>query len=125
VVSVADDGNGVDLERVRAKARAAGLPHRTDRDVLEALFCDGLTTRDQVTELSGRGVGTSAVRAACRELGGDAQLLTIPSRGTELRCTLPATVLASSRPRPRAPGEPANPMRMTLRMAKILADTES
>jgi len=96
VVSIADDGSGVDIERVRARARALGLPHGTTVEVLDALFSDGLTTRDAVTDLSGRGVGTSAVRAACRELGGEAQVLSEQDRGTELRCILPPAVLAVS-----------------------------
>ena len=94
VVSITDDGAGVDLERARERARRFGLPHTTDTEVLDALFTDGLTTRDTVTELSGRGVGTSAIRAACRELGGEAHLLSQVGRGSELRCVLPAGLLA-------------------------------
>jgi two-component system chemotaxis sensor kinase CheA len=96
VVSIADDGAGVDLERARDRARSFGLPHATDAEVLDALFTDGLTTRDNVTELSGRGVGTSAIRAACRELGGEAHLLSEAGHGSELRCVLPAALLAST-----------------------------
>jgi len=99
VVSVADDGNGVDIERVRTRAQALGLPHETTGEVLDALFSDGLTTRDSVTDLSGRGIGTSAVRAACRELGGDAEMRSEQQHGSELRCVLPPTVLASPSPR--------------------------
>jgi HPt (histidine-containing phosphotransfer) domain-containing protein len=95
VVSVSDDGAGVDIERVRERARALGLPHVTSGEVLEALFADGLTTRDDVTELSGRGIGTSTVRASCRALGGEATMVTEWHRGSELRCVLPSAVLAS------------------------------
>jgi HPt (histidine-containing phosphotransfer) domain-containing protein len=95
VLGVSDDGTGVDIERVRERARALGLPHATSTEVLEALFADGLTTRDDVTELSGRGVGTSAVRAACRGLGGDAYMVSEWHRGSELRCVLPAAVLVT------------------------------
>ena len=101
VVSIADDGAGVDLERARDRAQRFGLPHATDTEVLDALFTDGLTTRDNVTELSGRGVGTSAIRAACRELGGEAHLLTAFGHGSELRCVLPPGLLARA-PAPRA-----------------------
>ncbi|HSR97806.1 MAG TPA: ATP-binding protein [Kofleriaceae bacterium] len=96
VVTVTDDGAGVDIERVRERARALGLPHVTSGEALEALFADGLTTRDSVTELSGRGVGTSTVRASCRELGGDAYMTTEWHRGSELRCVLPSEVLATA-----------------------------
>jgi HPt (histidine-containing phosphotransfer) domain-containing protein len=94
VIMVSDDGAGVDIERVRERARVRDLPHASSGEVLEALFADGLTTRDSVTDLSGRGVGTSAVRAACRALGGDAYMVSEWHRGSELRCVLPAAVLA-------------------------------
>ena len=94
VVSILDDGAGVDLERVRTRAQAFGLPHDTTEQILDALFADGLTTRDAVSDLSGRGVGTSAVRMACRELGGDAQILSNWGQGSELRCVLPPAVLS-------------------------------
>ncbi len=95
VVTVTDDGAGVDVEQVRARAEARGLPCITRADVLESLFVEGVSTRADVTELSGRGVGTSAVRAACRELGGEASIRSEWGRGTELRCVLPASVLGA------------------------------
>jgi two-component system chemotaxis sensor kinase CheA len=94
VVSISDDGAGVDVERARDRARAFGLPHATTHEVFDALFADGFTTRDCVTDLSGRGVGTSAIRAECRELGGEAHIRSEAGRGSELRCVLPASVLA-------------------------------
>jgi two-component system chemotaxis sensor kinase CheA len=93
IVTINDDGAGIDLARVQAKAQERGLPVRTRDEVIEAVFAAGLSTRDAATELSGRGVGMGAVRAACRELGGDAKLVTVPGRGTELRCELPASAL--------------------------------
>ena len=98
LISVADDGAGVDVERVRERGQARGLTVGTRSQVLEALFVEGVTTRNDVSELSGRGVGTSAIRAACRELGGDASIRSESGRGTELRCVLPATVLDRSSP---------------------------
>jgi HPt (histidine-containing phosphotransfer) domain-containing protein len=97
IVSVSDDGTGVDLERVRERARGLGLPHDTGAELLDALFADGLTTRDHVTDLSGRGIGTSAVRASCRELGGEAHMISEWGRGSELRCVLPASAITASR----------------------------
>src|SRR5262249_14842528 len=96
VVTVADDGAGVDMERARARAQELGLPCSTRAEVLDSLFAEGLTTRTEVTELSGRGVGTSAVRAACRALGGEATIRSEWGRGTELRCVLPSGVLGRS-----------------------------
>jgi len=93
VVSVADDGAGVDLERVRRRARELGLPCHSQSQVLEAIFADGVTTRTDVSEISGRGVGTSAVRSACRQLGGEVTIESEFGRGTELRCVLPGSAL--------------------------------
>ena len=70
VIAFIDDGGGVDWERVRAKARERGLPTETHDDLVNALFSDGLSTRDEVSALSGRGVGLSAVKAAVEALEG-------------------------------------------------------
>ena len=84
-VSIEDDGGGIDWRRVRGRADALGLPSETRAHLVEALFADGLTTRDEATELSGRGVGLSAVREACRSLGGDVEIESISGWGTSVR----------------------------------------
>ncbi|MEO7729589.1 MAG: ATP-binding protein, partial [Kofleriaceae bacterium] len=84
IVEIADDGRGIDWDSVRAKARALGQPHASHADLVEALFADGLTTRDEATSLSGRGVGLGAVRATCRAAGGEVALDSEPGRGTRL-----------------------------------------
>jgi two-component system chemotaxis sensor kinase CheA len=89
VVEVRDDGAGVDWDAVRATATRRGLPCETRAELVEALFHDGLSTRSEVTLLSGRGVGLSAVRSACRSAGGDIELVSEPGRGTCIRCTFP------------------------------------
>ena len=61
---IKDDGRGVDWDRVRARARAAGLPHASHQELVDALFSDGFSTRDTAGDLSGRGVGLGALRAA-------------------------------------------------------------
>jgi HPt (histidine-containing phosphotransfer) domain-containing protein/two-component sensor histidine kinase len=70
IMGVRDDGRGIDWERVRSRARQLGVPHATQSDLVDALFADGLTTRDEAGELSGRGVGLSALRQIVHELGG-------------------------------------------------------
>jgi len=62
VIEVADDGRGIDWERVRAKAKEHGLPHTTREELVNALFADGLSTRDEASDTSGRGLGMSVVR---------------------------------------------------------------
>jgi two-component system chemotaxis sensor kinase CheA len=89
VIELADDGRGIDWQRVRERAAARGLPHETEADLIEALFADGLTTRDAVTGTSGRGVGLGAVRQAARTLGGNVAVSSRPGKGSVFRFRFP------------------------------------
>jgi len=91
VVEIVDDGRGIDWERIRAKARALGLPCDNDEQLVQALFADGLTTREEASEVSGRGVGLAAVDAACREHGARIRISSERGRGTVFAFTLPQT----------------------------------
>ncbi|HET9982523.1 MAG TPA: chemotaxis protein CheW, partial [Longimicrobiales bacterium] len=97
-IVVEDDGAGVDAERVAARARRLGVlapdaPTPTEPDELLRLLCrPGLSTADEVTELSGRGVGLDAVLERVRALGGALELQTAPGAGTRLSLRLPATL---------------------------------
>ena len=86
VFEIADDGRGIAWERVREKARARGLPAETDDELQELIWSDGFSTRDEVSALSGRGVGMSALRAVCQEMGGRVELHSAPGLGTTIRC---------------------------------------
>lgn len=97
-ISVGDDGRGVDWERVRERARAKGLPHTTDADLEEALFIDGLTTRDEATSVSGRGIGLNALREAVRTLGGRVQVTSQKGQGTTFCMRFPASARWSMPP---------------------------
>lgn len=66
-----------------------GLPADTHQDLVDALFADGMSTRDEATETSGRGVGMSALRHAVEALGGHLELESHRGRGTELCAVLP------------------------------------
>lgn len=88
LLEIKDDGRGINWEAVRLKAEAAGLPAQNSRDLEAALFADGLSTRDEVSEISGRGVGLGAVREVCRRLGGDVQIESHPGLGTTFRFRL-------------------------------------
>jgi two-component system chemotaxis sensor kinase CheA len=70
LVQIEDDGRGIDWEAVRKRALERGLPSVTREELVDALFRSGLSTRNVVTEMSGRGVGLHAVREACVALGG-------------------------------------------------------
>jgi HPt (histidine-containing phosphotransfer) domain-containing protein/two-component sensor histidine kinase len=82
VVTLADNGRGIDWEAVRNRATRWGMPQASQRDLIEALFADGVSTRDQATEVSGRGVGLAALRSAVAFLGGLIDVESIPGQGT-------------------------------------------
>lgn len=94
VLSVKDDGAGVNWDAVQRKAHSLGLPSATPHELEDALFADGVSTRSEVTILSGRGVGMSAIRAEARARGGDARVLSVAGQGTTLVVRVP---LASTR----------------------------
>lgn len=95
LVSLSDDGRGIDVERIRAAAISKGMvsPERAvaldDRDVLDLLFASGFSTATTVSDLSGRGVGLDAVRAEATRLGGTVALHSRPGRGTTTTLRLP------------------------------------
>lgn len=89
VIELSDDGRGVDWRRVADKARERGLPHRTRQDLVEALFAEGLSTLEQATSYSGRGVGMAAVREACQALDGLVEVDDAPQGGTTVRFRFP------------------------------------
>ena len=88
-ITVSDDGAGIDFDALRAVAERRGLRSKTKEDLVEALFEDGVTTRSEATEISGRGVGMSALRHACRALGGDVEITTDWRQGTTVRVWVP------------------------------------
>jgi two-component system chemotaxis sensor kinase CheA len=98
MITVADDGRGVDPRAVARKAVRAGLITRdqaADIDMaraIELLFAPGFSTRDQADDISGRGVGMDAVRAKVRELGGEVLLTSEPGQGTTAQIRLPLTL---------------------------------
>jgi two-component system, chemotaxis family, sensor kinase CheA len=93
-IRVSDDGAGINWERVRERARTRGLPHETAEHLHEALFADGLSTREVASELSGRGVGLGALRGACAALGGQVAIRSRTGRGTTLEIVVPTQHLS-------------------------------
>ncbi len=92
-VFIADDGRGIDWERIRARAFGLGLPHATPADLEEALYADGVSSRSTATETSGRGIGMGAVREAVRALGGRIDVESVSGSGTTFRFVFPAAML--------------------------------
>jgi two-component sensor histidine kinase len=89
VVSISDDGRGIDWEKVAQKAAAAGLARATRLDLEQALYAPSISTRDQVSETSGRGIGLGAVRDVVTSLGGKIELESADGGGTTFRFVLP------------------------------------
>jgi two-component system chemotaxis sensor kinase CheA len=98
-IEIADDGAGIDWQAVAARATALGLPTSNQRELCEAVFANGLSTAHDVTQTSGRGLGMTALRNTCLELGGWVELDSERGRGTTVRCILP---LARTRTRTRS-----------------------
>ena len=102
VITVADDGRGVDRHAVAAKAVRAGLiaPEQADAidmaRAIELLFTPGFSTRDHADDISGRGIGMDAVRAKVRELGGEVLLTSQPGVGSTAQIRLPLTLAIMS-----------------------------
>jgi len=95
VIEVADDGRGLDRERILAKAAERGLavPDKpTDAQVWDLIFQPGFSTADAVTDLSGRGVGMDVVRRNIQALGGEVQLESALGHGTRVVIRLPLTL---------------------------------
>ena len=98
VISVLDDGAGIDPERVLRKAIENGLttPERarslSQREILDFIFLPGFSTAEKVNDLSGRGVGMDVVRTNLRKMNGTIDLESKLGRGTNVRLRLPLTL---------------------------------
>jgi two-component system chemotaxis sensor kinase CheA len=98
VIEVADDGAGIAIERVLAKAVERGLvteeqaEEMSEREVLQLIFLPGFSTAKAVTNVSGRGVGMDVVRANVEKVGGSVELESKVGVGTTLRLRVPLTL---------------------------------
>jgi two-component system, chemotaxis family, sensor kinase CheA len=89
IIACSDDGGGIPWEHVRARARAAGLPAESQGDLEQALFADGFSLAERVSDVSGRGVGMAALRAAVQALGGKIELESKLGQGVTFRFRFP------------------------------------
>jgi two-component system chemotaxis sensor kinase CheA len=92
-IEIADDGRGIDWTSLAASAGKRGLPNATERDLVEALFADGISTRTEVTETSGRGIGMAALRHSVVISGGSIDVATSPA-GTTFAFVWPEDAVA-------------------------------
>jgi HPt (histidine-containing phosphotransfer) domain-containing protein/HAMP domain-containing protein len=89
VVEAEDDGRGIDWDRVARLARERGLSAKTQRDLVRCLLSDGFTLKSEVSDVSGRGVGLSAVNSVVTAFGGRIELESTLGVGTIFRFRLP------------------------------------
>jgi two-component system chemotaxis sensor kinase CheA len=98
IIEVADDGAGIAVDKVRAKAIERGLisHERADRlgerELLQLIFVPGFSTAAAVTNVSGRGVGMDVVRTNVERIGGKVEIDSKPGKGTTLRLRIPLTL---------------------------------
>ncbi|MEB3212641.1 MAG: hybrid sensor histidine kinase/response regulator [Leptolyngbyaceae bacterium] len=95
VITVQDDGRGIDFEKVQQRAEDMGVlsgDRPTPQQLLQCLFTPGFSTKTLVSELSGRGVGLDVVKAQVENLRGTIQVYSTPGQGTQFKLTIPLTL---------------------------------
>src|ERR1700728_1400791 len=98
IVEVTDDGRGMDAQKIRAKALELGMTTReevvrlNDAEVFDFIFRPGFSTAEEVTEVSGRGVGMDVVQSVLHRLKASISVETRPGKGTTFRMKLPLTL---------------------------------
>jgi two-component system chemotaxis sensor kinase CheA len=96
IISIKDDGRGINRERVRAKAESSGLiaPGQplSDPELLQLIFAPGFSTAAQITNLSGRGVGMDVVKKTVEALRGAIDIESKPGEGSEVSLRIPLTL---------------------------------
>jgi len=95
VIEVRDDGGGLARERILAKATQQGMAvseTMADEDVWQLIFAPGFSTAEEVTDVSGRGVGLDVVKRNIHEMGGHVEIASARGQGTTIRIVLPLTL---------------------------------
>jgi two-component system chemotaxis sensor kinase CheA len=98
IVEISDDGRGIDVQKVKTRAVERGLLKReeagrlSEADILDLIFRPGFSTADEITEISGRGVGLDVVQSVLHRLKGTVHLVSHPGRGSTFRLQLPLTL---------------------------------
>jgi two-component system chemotaxis sensor kinase CheA len=97
-IRIADDGKGLDLERIRQKAITNGLATEaaiagmSEQQILQFIFRAGFSTAEKVTSVSGRGVGMDVVRTNIERIGGTIELTSVAGKGTTFLIKIPLTL---------------------------------
>ncbi len=94
IIKVTDDGAGVNVEKIKAKADKVGIPTNglSEQEIKNLIFHQGFSTNEVVTDVSGRGVGMDVVKTKIEALGGTVELQSELGKGTSFVVTLPLTL---------------------------------
>ncbi|TNM66625.1 chemotaxis protein CheA [Aliirhizobium smilacinae] len=96
IITIKDDGRGINKDRVRAKAESSGLiaanASLTDQELYQLIFQPGFSTASEVTNLSGRGVGMDVVKRTIDALRGTINVVSRPGEGSEISLAIPLTL---------------------------------
>src|SRR3984957_20204132 len=98
IIEIADDGRGLDVTRIKAKALEQGLASeaelaaKSDAEIYNFIFVPGFSTATRVTSISGRGVGMDVVRANIEQIGGTVDLQSVAGAGTQFTIKIPLTL---------------------------------
>ncbi len=98
IIEVSDDGNGIDTERVKAKAIERGIvtaeaaENLSDKEIIDFLFMPSFSMAKEITDISGRGVGLDVVKSNIEALGGDVEVVSKFGEGTKFTVRLPLTL---------------------------------
>jgi chemosensory pili system protein ChpA (sensor histidine kinase/response regulator) len=96
IIGFSDDGQGLDLDRIRSKAEERGLLDKgmnpSDEHLANLIFVPGFSTAANVTQVSGRGVGMDVVQSELKQIGGSVSLVTEKDKGTRFTIRLPLTM---------------------------------
>jgi len=97
-IEISDDGAGISVERIRAKAleraviSAEQASRMSEREMINLIFAPGFSTAEQVSNISGRGVGMDVVRTNIERIGGSVDVQSVLGRGTTLKIRIPLTL---------------------------------
>ena len=97
-IIIADDGAGIDVEKLKAKAIKANLytefelSNMSEKEILDLIFIDSLSTNDNITKLSGRGIGMGALKAEIEKLSGEIEIQSVIGEGTKFILKVPTSI---------------------------------
>ena len=131
VIEIADDGAGLNTERIKAAAirrnlaTAAQIAKMSEAQIQRFIFSPGFTTSENVTSLSGRGVGLDVVRANIDEIGGIIDVKSVPGQGTAFSIKIPLTLAIVSALIVEAGGDRfAIPQLAVIELVRVRSDSE-